>query len=170
MATLIPPVIHFFAGMGFRPAVQVMQRDQYGDKLVWIVGDDAALDGKVPAVLVAEDAPQGFGFVDLPVGTPAITAASLAKPVPGQTFTSIPPNVFTLFPPVVVCCDREPPGTVVVPPVEQPAQVPVEAGAGALLLAAICLLFARKVWAAMGTFGDWFTAERGTGPHQNGWL
>lgn len=50
------------------------------------------------------------------------------------------------------------------------APVPIEAGAGAFLLAAIGALFARKVWAAMSAFGDWFTAERGTGPHQNGWL
>lgn len=176
MATVLPPVIRFFPHMGFRPAVQVVQRDQYGDKLVWIVGDDAPLDGKVPADLV------GYAWGTVLPGeaapvAPQITAASLAGPIPGPLIPGFTPGGNPFFPPIIDCCDgATPPGTVVVvppvtpPPVEQPAQVPIEAGAGAFLLAAIGFLFARKVWAAMGRFGDWFTAERGTAPHQNGWV
>ncbi|MBU2958955.1 hypothetical protein Q4511_13560 [Paracoccus sp. 1_MG-2023] len=38
------PCLHFFDGMGFRPAAWAMQRDQYGDHAILIVsGDDAYL-------------------------------------------------------------------------------------------------------------------------------
>lgn len=40
------PCIHFFPGMGFRPAEWVVDRNQYGDKLMLIVADDSPLDGK----------------------------------------------------------------------------------------------------------------------------
>ncbi|WP_103173736.1 hypothetical protein [Paracoccus sp. SY] len=151
MATILPPVIRFFPHMGFRPAVQVVQRDQYGDKLLWIVGDDSPLDGKVPAELV------GYAWGTVLPGEPApvvpqITAASLAGPVPGLTFTSITPGGFPLFPPIIDCCDgKTPPGTVVVvvPPVEQPTPVGILADSGSLLLAAIAILFARKAWASL---------------------
>lgn len=44
--------------MGFRPAVEVIQRDQYGDRAVLIVGDDSPVEGKVPP---------GYMMTDLPV-------------------------------------------------------------------------------------------------------
>ncbi|WP_295044046.1 hypothetical protein [uncultured Paracoccus sp.] len=34
--------------MGFRPAVHVIQRDQYGDHMALVVGDDSPMQGKVP--------------------------------------------------------------------------------------------------------------------------
>lgn len=36
------PVRHF-PGIGFRPAEMVAQRDQYGDRSIWVVGDDCPL-------------------------------------------------------------------------------------------------------------------------------
>lgn len=76
--------LHFFQGMGFRPAVHVIQRDQYGDRPVLIVGDDSPLEGKVPP---------GWMMTDLPVdpyaplgGAPGLTPATMASsgyPAPG---------------------------------------------------------------------------------------
>lgn len=38
------PCLHFFEGMGFRPAAWATERDQYGDRMILIVsGDDAYL-------------------------------------------------------------------------------------------------------------------------------
>ena len=49
------PCLHFFPGMGFRPAVHVLQRDQYGDRLVLVIGDDGPIEGKVvPGYSVTE--------------------------------------------------------------------------------------------------------------------
>lgn len=66
--------------MGFRPAVHEIQRDQYGDHAVLVVGDDSPLQGKVPP---------GWMMTQLPVdpyapvgGTPALaglTPATLAS-------------------------------------------------------------------------------------------
>lgn len=50
--------IHFFPGMGYRPAVQTVQRDQYGDHAMLIVGDDSPVQGKMPP---------GWMMTDLPV-------------------------------------------------------------------------------------------------------
>lgn len=42
LCTVEEPCLHFFLGMGFRPAAWVMNRDQYGDRPLLIVsGDDA---------------------------------------------------------------------------------------------------------------------------------
>lgn len=49
--------LHFFQGMGFRPAVHVIQRDQYGDHPVLVVGDDSPLTGKVPSGSMMTDLP-----------------------------------------------------------------------------------------------------------------
>ncbi|WEF25285.1 hypothetical protein [Paracoccus sp. S3-43] len=40
--------LYFFPSMGFRPAVHVVQRDQYGDRMALVVGDDSPMQGKVP--------------------------------------------------------------------------------------------------------------------------
>ncbi|MGN7869582.1 hypothetical protein [Paracoccus sp. 22332] len=182
MATVHPygddaPVMHLI-GYGFRPAYQ--PADYIGPRLdcpMWLPTADADV-----AYLAKWEAPAaGYAWGDVLWPTapadaaPQITAASLAGPIPGPLIPGFTPGGNPFFPPIIDCCDgTTPPGTVVVVPpvnpVPQPAPVSVEAGAGAFLLAAIGLLFARKVWAAMGRFGDWFTAERGTAPHQNGWV
>ena len=51
--------LYFFPHMGFRPAVHVVQRDQYGDRMTLVVGDDSPLEGKVPV---------GYDAYRLPVG------------------------------------------------------------------------------------------------------
>lgn len=40
--------LHFFPGMGFRPAVHEVQRNQYGDRMTLVVGDDSPVQGKIP--------------------------------------------------------------------------------------------------------------------------
>lgn len=40
------PCLHFFEGMGFRPAVRAIERDQYGDRMILIVSDDEAYYAK----------------------------------------------------------------------------------------------------------------------------
>lgn len=40
------PCLHFFQGMGFRPAVKAVERDQYGDRTILIVSDDEAYYSK----------------------------------------------------------------------------------------------------------------------------
>ena len=53
ICTAFHPCNHFFMGMGFRPAIYVISRDQYGDKPILIVAWDGPLEGKVPPA--AED-------------------------------------------------------------------------------------------------------------------
>lgn len=73
--------------MGFRPAMHVVQRDQYGDHHVLVVGDDSPVQGKVPPGWMMTDlpvdpyAPVG-GAPDMPWLTPATMAAS-GYPAPG---------------------------------------------------------------------------------------
>lgn len=133
--------------------------------------DQAALDaelafeGKVPPSITAE-AGRGYGFVDWPGDTFAVTPT----PVTTATWTPLTPawpTPWTPFPDYPCNCIYQPP---VNPPIEQPNQVPLEAGTATLLLCAIALLYGRRLWRAAGRFGDWFTAERGTGPDQNGWV
>ena len=50
------------------------------------------------------------------------------------------------------------------------AAVPGPAAGLLLLSAVLALALARPVARAACAFGDWFTAERGTGPGQNGWV
>ncbi|MGN7869156.1 hypothetical protein [Paracoccus sp. 22332] len=40
--------LYFFPNIGFRPAVHVVQRDQYGDHMTLVIGDDSPMQGKVP--------------------------------------------------------------------------------------------------------------------------
>ena len=74
--------LYFFPHMGFRPAVHVVQRDQYGDRMTLVVGDDSPLEGKVPV---------GYDAYRLPVGPWAMLpnpagplAATLASGTPGS--------------------------------------------------------------------------------------
>ena len=79
--------LHFFPGMGFRPAVHVVQRDQYGDHPVLVVGDDSPLEGKVPPGWMITDMPfdpyaplggaPGMGWMA------SATRAASGYPVPG---------------------------------------------------------------------------------------
>lgn len=132
--------LHFFPGMGFRPGIQVMQRDQYGDKPVWIVGDDLAYLAKFDPYSVLE----GYGW-----GTwlPDATAEATGKPLTAGTAPSAPLVAGTsewasVWRPI----ERWDPGPVYpcrcieVPPV---APVPVPASAGLLLLG-LCILVAVK--------------------------
>lgn len=70
---------------------------------------------------------------------------------------------------LLIACEAEAqalPQMVAVPDV---APVPLPPSA-ILLLVAVGALFARPIWRAMGRLGDWFTAERGIGDGQNGWV
>lgn len=73
--------LYFFPNMGFRPAVHVVQRDQYGDHLTLVVGDDSHLEGKVPPgynnFLPALDVYAPVG------GTPAAVLAASTPGTPG---------------------------------------------------------------------------------------
>ena len=145
MTTVHQPYIHFFAGMGFRPAVQVMDRNQYGDRLIWIVGDDAPLEGKTPLDAPADTLGHGFGFVlwpDTAPAAPQITAASLAGVVPGP-FTAGPLIPGPWHPPVDYPCNciTVPP---VNPPLPEPSPVPLPASAGLLLVAVAMLMMWRR--------------------------
>lgn len=80
------PCLYFFPGMGFRPAVHVVQRDQYGDHMALVVGDDSPLEGKVPP---------GSMMMDLPVepyfvlgGPPGLMTGT--SPISGLTLASVP--------------------------------------------------------------------------------
>lgn len=44
--TWTEPCLHWFPGMGYRPAIWSVQRDMYGDRLVLIVGDDRSYESK----------------------------------------------------------------------------------------------------------------------------
>ena len=46
-------IIHFFMGMGYRPAKWATIRDQYGDKQILIVGEDTPCEGKLDPELFA---------------------------------------------------------------------------------------------------------------------
>lgn len=170
MATVDAGVL-WFSGLGFRPAVWAPPHRADGvdpDRLV------PAPDADV-AYLSKWDAPAAgyaWGTVLPPVAAdaPQITAASLAGPVPGpqpwHPTTPTWPEPWFPGPEYPCRCVEVPP----VNPGPQPAPVPIEAGSAVFLIAAMGALLARRAWKAMGRFGDWFTAERGTGPHQNGWV
>ena len=53
---------------------------------------------------------------------------------------------------------------------KHPSAVPLP-DAGTLMLSLILFaVFARPLWRTASRIGDWFTKERGCGPHQNGWV
>lgn len=79
--------IHFFPGMGYRPAVQVVQRDQYGDHAILVVGDDAPLEGKVPPGWMMTDLPVDpyapLGGAPVLAGLPPAVLSAGSLPAPG---------------------------------------------------------------------------------------
>lgn len=175
MTTVQPdPGVIWFNGLGFRPAVWTSphRADEVDPaRLVPAPDADEAYASKydLPATLTGK--PDGYAWGTWIPGDAAgarqITAASLAGPVTASTVQPSPWWPLLPTEPEWPCCIVDRP---TYPEPTHPAQVPVEAGAGAFLLVAVGALFARKIWDAAGAFGDWFCAERGTGPHQNGWV
>lgn len=140
----------WFAGLGFRPAVETPpHRVDHVDpaRLVPAPDADAAYHSKydLPVTLDAADEGHGFGFVAWPSGTPQITAASLAAPAAGPIYGSLRPSPWwpvDPLPPIYPCnCITVPPTQPELPPV---APVPVPATAGLLLLAIAALFIARR--------------------------
>ena len=81
LCDLQDPCLHFFPGMGFRPAAWVTERDQYGDKSILIVSGDHAYMAKYDMALGAFGLlPEGLGYAALPA-TPI--ANLLAVPTTG---------------------------------------------------------------------------------------
>lgn len=74
--------LYFFPHMGFRPAVHAVQRDQYGDRLTLVVGDDSPLEGKVPAGYDAYQLP--FEPMALLTDAAGPLAIALASGIPGS--------------------------------------------------------------------------------------
>ena len=148
MSTVHPPLIHFFAGMGFRPAIWITHRDQYGDRPPLIVGDDAPLVAKWEA---PSDTPagHGFGFVLWP-NTPApaqLTAAELAQgniknpDIAHPHWPAGPLIPGPWHPPVDYPCNCITPDSPDMPPV---APVPVPASAGLLIAAVAAFAISRR--------------------------
>lgn len=82
------PCLHFFPGMGFRPAVHVLQRDQYGDRLVLVIGDDGPIEGKVvPGYSVTEMSFDPYAVVG--ASSPILTGATPTS-TPGSSFAFVP--------------------------------------------------------------------------------
>lgn len=148
--------LHFFLGLGFRPAVWVMQRDQYGDKPIRIVGDDspflAKYDGPIeldPVAAILAELPQSGILAALapqPTGTTAWAAPSGpagAFPVfsgggssgggssgGGDSFTDVPSGGSTTTPPDLTY--------------GPPSPVPLS-GSGLFLIAALALLLGKTL-------------------------
>lgn len=133
-------MIRWFPGMGFRPAETVVERGQYGDRSVWIVGDDRPLEGKVPP---------GWNMTPLPV-TPYFGDA---VPHPAMVVggpVGVPFGGLSFLPVLVGGGSSTPgeggtvPGVVIVPPdVPVPAPVPLP-GAGLMLALALGMLLRMK--------------------------
>lgn len=92
------PCLYFFPGMGYRPAVHTIQRDQYGDRIALVVGDDSPIDGKVSAA---------YEILEFPVLPDAVLAGmpsilpSFAQPttpgssaVPDYSFSGFAPSIW----------------------------------------------------------------------------
>lgn len=163
--------LHFFPGMGFRPAIHVMQRDQYGDSLMLVVGDDSPLEGKVPPgwdfYRLPVDAHDPLGHEPGPVlsaamspGTPVggsgiptalifggsgTSSSGRAPARPGiEDTSSIPPDsgVVSITPPTGTPTDPANPSTGIPMEPELPPLQPVPLPDGAPLLIAALLAFA----------------------------
>lgn len=123
--------LHFFPLMGFRPGIQVTQRDQYGDKLIWIVGNDAAYLAKFDPYMG--------------IGSEWVTEA-VGEPLTGQTGVSgvsghQDREWASVWRPIEPGDPWHPCRCIEVPP--DPAPVPIPASAGLLLLG-LCILIAMK--------------------------
>jgi hypothetical protein len=84
--------LYFFTGMGFRPAVHTVERDQYGDHMVLVVGDDSPLEGKVPAGYMMTELPvEPYGIMGEAMGgtsvVPMLTSGPVPASVPGIRFS-----------------------------------------------------------------------------------
>lgn len=89
------PCLHFFEGMGFRPAAWAVERNQYGDHMILIVSGDNVYYAKYDmpfdamAFLPSEDA--------LPLPGPAVSTPVLLA-TPGGTPAGLSFGVFSAFP------------------------------------------------------------------------
>ena len=85
------PCLYFFPGMGYRPAVHAVQRDQYGDRIILVVGDDSPIEGKqIHLPQIAGQPVDPYAFLPpaaFPIGamaTPSMTTGGV--PVPAIFF------------------------------------------------------------------------------------
>lgn len=146
MATVLGADLYYFPHMGYRPYKWVTQRDQYGDKPIRIV-DDYVYDGKYHPgkydLMTSADIP-----IDIPMGEDA--SEPFYKDVPASQSVTIPPalwawNTPSLWnPPGCWCPGTETPS---VPPIIDPAPVPLPASAVGLIvgLAALAALKRKMV-------------------------
>lgn len=74
------PCLHFFEGMGFRPAAWAVERDQYGDRMILIVSGDDAYYAKYDMPFDAMAFLPSEGAVPLPGGPVTPTPVLLATP------------------------------------------------------------------------------------------
>ena len=70
-------IIHFFMGMGYRPAKWATIRDQYGDKQILIVGEDTPCEGKLDPELFALFPKPYNGSLDFSSYAPDMAAVPL---------------------------------------------------------------------------------------------
>lgn len=77
--------LYFFTGMGFRPAVHAVERDQYGDHMVLVVGDDSPLQGKVPPGYMMTELPvEPYGIMGEAMGGTSVVPVLTSGPVPAS--------------------------------------------------------------------------------------
>lgn len=82
------PCLHFFQGMGFRPAAWATERDQYGDRSILIVSGDDAYMSKYDFPFDAMASVPTDGLIPLPPAAPlpqvlAIPGGAPATPIAG---------------------------------------------------------------------------------------
>lgn len=161
---MTPAGIHWFPGLGFRPAVWTPphRADEVDPPRLIVAPDaDVALIAKVPPALAPVE-PYGhlgnWGTVLSPVTAAQPSAAALAGPVatvpwhpvaapPSPWWPSVPPIWWPVMPPVIdrPCpCIVPPPGPEL-PPV---AAVPI-AASGLMLAVAVAALSLRPVWRSL---------------------
>lgn len=170
------PIIDL-VGLGFRPAWQ--PADFIGPRMdcpMWLPAPDAdvAYSTKYDTKPGIDPyAPVSSGMIIAPYAASHVTAADLAQSNVQKLHIAAPRHPATPTQPWTPGMPSQPSypcHCIERPPLPPLAPVPIEAGAAPFLVAALSLLFARSMWRAMGRFGDWFCAERGTGPGQNGWV
>lgn len=133
--------LHWFPGMGFRPAVHV--NDYIGPRMDCPAiipapdADVAYLGGKFDAYAHLPASAYTWGTVLPPIPAAQVTAPALAGPVASAPFTAGPLIPGPWWPPVDYPCRCITPDSPDMPPI---APVPVPASAG-LLIAAVAVLF-----------------------------
>lgn len=124
----------------------------------------AATVPQIPQTACTPSAPcwvAGLGF--RPIEDTGTACALDDRPIEGKAATC--ENSLSAL--LMTCAPEQRAASVADAPLPAPVPLPPSA---VCLLAAVVLLAGRSLWRAAGRFGDWFTAERGTGPGKNGWL